>query len=101
MSGSSLILGHVSGWTAPGIFKQTNRLVPGLQFEVEKGTREVIKYSVTNTEQLPLDQIDMSKILSSEVARQQDMKLMTCSDRYNKDARTYEERFVVYDKLVK
>ncbi len=94
--GSSFILGHVSGWTGPGVFKNINRLVAGSQFEIEKGNGEIIKYSVTKTEKLALDQIDMSKILSTEVSGKQDIKLMTCSGKYNKETKTFEDRFVVY-----
>jgi len=99
--GSSLLLGHVSGWTAPGIFKQINRLVPGSQFEVEKGNGEIIKYRVTKSEKIPLDQVDMAKILGTEVAGEHDIKLMTCSGRYNSQRETYEDRFVVYATQIK
>lgn len=99
--GSSLVLGHVSGWTGPGVFKNINRLVPGSQFEIEKGNGEKITYSVTKTEQIPLDQVNMAKILGTEVAGQHDMKLMTCSGKYNKETKTYEDRFVVYAEVVK
>jgi hypothetical protein len=94
--GSSLIMGHVSGWTGPGIFKKIDRMVEGSQFEVEKGNGEIVRYRVTRTEKLPLDQVDMSKILSTEVAGKHDIKLMTCSGRYNSQTKTFEERFVVY-----
>jgi hypothetical protein len=99
--GSSLLLGHVSGWTAPGIFKQINRLIPGSQFEVEKGNGEIIKYRVTKSEKIPLDQVDMAKILGTEVAGEHDIKLMTCSGRYNSQRETYEDRFVVYATQIK
>jgi hypothetical protein len=100
-AGASLVLGHVSGWTGPGVFKQINRLVPGSQFEIEKGNGEVVRYSVTNSEQLPLDQIDMSKILGTEKAGEHDIKLMTCSGRYNNETKTFEDRFVVYATQIK
>jgi len=100
-TGSSLILGHVSGWTGPGVFKNISRLVPGSQFEVEKGNGEVVRYSVTRTQQIPLDQVNMSEILGTEVAGQHDIKLMTCSGRYNKETRSYEDRFVVYATQIK
>lgn len=99
--GSSLILGHVSGWTGPGVFKNMNKLAVGARFEIEKGTGEIIRYEVTKTEEVPVDQVDMSKILATEVAGEHDIKLMTCSGRYNKDTKTFEDRFVVYGKQIK
>ena len=98
--GSSLILGHVSGWTGPGIFKNITKLVAGSIVEIEKGNGEKIKYSVTKTEKLPVSQVDMSKILGTEVAGQHDIKLMTCSGKYNKDTKTFEDRFIVYASQV-
>jgi sortase (surface protein transpeptidase) len=98
--GSSLILGHVSGWTGPGVFKKINELPVGGEFEIEKGTGEIIKYSVTRSEKLPLDQIDMGKILSTEVTGKHDLKLMTCSGKYNPATETFEDRFIVYAKKI-
>jgi hypothetical protein len=99
-AGSSLILGHVSGWTSPGVFKKINQLPVGGEFEIEKGTGEVVRYSVTRSEKIPVDQVDMGKILSTEVAGQHDLKLMTCSGRYNSGTETYEDRFIVYAKKI-
>jgi hypothetical protein len=99
-AGSSLILGHVSGWTGPGVFKNISKLSVGAEFEIEKGTGEKIRYSVVRSEQIPLDQVDMSKILSTEVAGEHDVKLMTCSGRYNSATETFEDRFIVYAKQI-
>ena len=98
--GSSLILAHVSGWTGPGIFKNLSKLVEGSKFEIEKGNGEKIQYSVTRKEQLPVDQVNMSSILSTETAGQHDIKLMTCSGKYNKDTKTFEDRYIVYAKQI-
>lgn len=99
--GSSLLMGHVSGWTAPGVFKKLEQLKTGSLFEVEKGSGEIIKYEVTRTELLSLDQVDMGQVLSTEVRGQHDLKLMTCSGRYNRDTETYEDRFIVYARQIK
>lgn len=99
-AGSSLILGHVSGWTGPGVFKKINELPVGGEFEIEKGTGEIIKYSVVRSEQLPVDQINMSRVLSTEVAGEHDLKLMTCSGKYNSSTETFEDRFIVYAKRI-
>lgn len=100
-SGASLLLGHVSGWTAPGVFKHLDRLKEGSQFEVEKGTGEIIRYEVVRTQNFALADVDMARILSAEVRGEHDLKLMTCSGRYNRDTETYEERYVVYARQIK
>lgn len=99
--GSSLILGHVSGWTGPGVFKNINKLKEGSRFEIEKGSGEKIYYEVTKAEQIPLAQVDMSKILATEVAGEHDLKLMTCSGKYNRETKEFEDRFVVYARQIK
>ncbi len=99
--GSSLLLGHVSGWTGPGVFKKIDTLKPGMRFEIEKGSGEKLTYEVTRGEKIPLDQVDMSKILGVEVAGEHDLKMMTCSGRYNKDTDQFEERYVVYAKIIR
>lgn len=99
--GSSLILGHVSGWTASGVFKNLKNLKTGTQFEIEKGSGEKVRYEVTRSENIPLDQVNMANILSSEEPNTHDLKLMTCSGKYNRVTETFEDRFIVYAKHIK
>ncbi|MDO8265423.1 MAG: class F sortase [Candidatus Saccharibacteria bacterium] len=99
--GSSLLLGHVSGWSAPGVFKKIDKLQPGTRIEIEKGSGQKLVYEVTKGEKIPLDQVDMSKILSTETVGQHDLKLMTCSGRYNKETKQYEDRYLIYAKILK
>jgi len=99
--GSSLLMGHVSGWTSAGIFKKLDQLNPGDRFEIEKGSGEKLAYEVTKGERIPLSQVDMTKILGTEVAGEHDMKLMTCSGKYNKETKQFEERYVVYAKILR
>ncbi len=100
-TGSSLLLGHVSGWTAPGVFKKINQLKSGMRFEIEKGSGEKITYEVTHGESIPLDILNMGKILTPEVTGEHDLKLMTCAGRFNREADRFEERYVVYAKIVR
>ncbi len=99
--GSSLILGHVSGWTAPGVFKNLKKLTAGVQFEIEKGSGEKIKYEVTRIENIPVDQVDMSKVLSTEIAGEHDVKLMTCGGKYDKNTKSFTERTILYAREIK
>lgn len=99
--GSSLLLGHVSGWSAPGVFKKIDKMRAGMRFEVEKGSGEKLTYEVTRGEKIPIDQVDMSRILGTEVAGEHDLKLMTCSGKYNKETKQYEDRYVVFAKIIR
>ncbi len=93
--GSSLVLGHVSGWTAPGIFKKVDSLKPGSVIEIEKGSGERIQYMVKQTRSVKVDQIDMSEILTPDNPNEAELNLMTCSGKYNRETDTYEERLVI------
>lgn len=99
--GSSLLLGHVSGWTAPGVFKKIDQLQPGTRFEIEKGSGEKLTYEVVRGERVPANQINMAKILASETPGEHDLKLMTCSGRYNRDSGHYEDRYIVYARILR
>jgi len=99
--GASLLLGHTSGWSGPGVFKNIGKLTPGNMFEVEKGSGEKILYEVTNVESRPVEDINMGSILGPAVAGEHDVKLMTCSGKYNRDTESYADRTIVYAKVVR
>ena len=94
--GVSLLVGHVSGRSAPGVFKKISSLKNGSTIEVERGDGTVISYEVERIEEYPLESIDMSKILYEVPVNTHSLRLMTCSGEYNKESRTYSTRTVVY-----
>jgi len=100
-NGSSLLLGHVSGWTASGVFKKIDKLTAGSRIEIDKGSGEKLMYEVTRTEKVPVDQLDMSKILASEVVGEHDLKLITCGGKYDRESKEYTDRVIVYAKFLK
>lgn len=99
-TGSSLILGHVQGRSAPGVFKEIEKLKTGDRFSVEKGNGDVIEYEVTKGEEFSLDNLDMREILSAIDPAAHDLKLMTCSGSYDAETESYNSRYVVYAKTV-
>jgi len=99
-NGVSLLLGHVSGTTAPGIFKDINKLVQGDEVEIETGNGTMLKYSVEKIEEYHVDKIDMSKILYEVAQGEQSLRLMTCSGNYDAETHSYDTRVVVYTKRI-
>lgn len=99
--GASLLLGHVQGWTAPGVFKNIDKLQPGARFTVEKGSGETITYEVTRGQEYTLAELNMAKILSAEEAGEHDMKLMTCAGAFDASTESYQSRYVVYAKVIR
>lgn len=99
--GSSLLLGHVQGWSAPGVFKNIDKLENGARYTVEKGNGETLTYEVTRTAEYTLDSINMAQILSAEEPGEHDMKLMTCSGSFDASTDSYNSRYVVYAKIIR
>ncbi len=99
--GASLLLGHVQGWSAPGVFKEIDKLQPGARFTVEKGSGETITYEVTRGQEYSLEELNMGKILSAEESGEHDMKLMTCAGAFDASTESYMSRYVVYAKVVR
>ncbi|MCA9332404.1 class F sortase [Candidatus Saccharibacteria bacterium] len=100
-NGVSLFLGHISGRTMPGVFKDIANLSAGDIIEVEKGNGEVLKYQVDKVEQYDIDSIDMAKILYEVDQGHQSLRLMTCSGKYDSKTESYGSRAVVYASPVK
>jgi LPXTG-site transpeptidase (sortase) family protein len=100
-NGVSLLLGHVSGKTMPGVFKSISELSVGEAVEIEKGSGETLKYKVDKIETYDTNSIDMSKILYEVDKGNQSLRLMTCAGRYDSSKRAYESRTVVYTSPVK
>ncbi len=95
-TGVSLILGHVAGWSENGVFKNLKKLTPGDEITVEKGNGEVIEYVVDKAESLPLEGLDMAKILYEVPTGKHSLRLMTCTGTYDSRLKEYTSRFVVY-----
>lgn len=94
--GVSLLVGHVSGNSLPGIFKNIASLVPGENIEIERGDGTVIKYRVEAVEEYPIESIDMTKILSEVPAEKHSLRLLTSSGDYNEQSESFATQTVVY-----
>lgn len=99
--GTSLLVGHVSGWTQSGVFKELGAMKFGDTFQIEKGDGTVLHYTVNKVAQKKTDEIDISELLTTEEAGRQDIKLMTCAGKYNAKTKEYEDRVIIYAFLDK
>lgn len=100
-NGVSLILGHTSGYSMPGVFKSIGEMKKDDIVEVERGDGEVVKYIVDKVEEYELDKIDMRKILYEVEKGTHSLRLMTCSGQYDSLNREYLSRTVVYTTEIK
>lgn len=96
--GASVIAGHVSGLTRPGVFHNLKRLNQGDTITIERGDGSLLKYAVVATEVYDADKVDMNKVMVSHDTAKHGLNLITCTGQYQ--GTTYTQRLVVYTELV-
>lgn len=98
--GTALIVGHVSGAVNVGIFYNLKKLVSGDVISVERGDGTKIDYKVVSKEEVPLDKVDMNKLLLPVTPGKAGLNLMTCGGKYQSDKETFTDRLIVYTERV-
>ena len=98
--GATFIDGHASGPTREGLFAYLDTLVKGDELTVEMGNGDTLKYRVVHVEEVPLEGIDMRKVLLPHGTTQRGLNLMTCTGKWLEDKKTYDQRVVVYTEQI-
>lgn len=98
VGGASVIAGHVSGLTRPGVFHNLKRMNQGDTITIERGDGTLLKYKVVATEVYDADKVDMNKAMVSYDTAKHGLNLITCTGQYQ--GTTYTQRLVVYTELV-
>jgi len=99
-SGAMFIYGHVSSWTANGIFYNLKKLVPGNQVIITRGDNTTYTYKVVSIKVYPYNNIDMNQVLAPINPKQPGLNLMTCTGQVIKGTSEFNERLVVFTSLV-
>ena len=99
-AGAMFIDGHASGPTREGLFAYLDTMKKDDQLQVEKGDGTMLTYRVTHTETVPLDQIDMKKVLRPYGSASQGLNIMTCTGKWIEDKKTYDQRVIVYTEQI-
>lgn len=99
-SGAMFIYGHVSSWTADGIFYNLKKLVPGNFVSITRGDNKVFKYKVISTKIYPYNNVNMQQVLSPVDANTPGLNLMTCTGQVISGTSEFNERLVVFTSLV-
>jgi LPXTG-site transpeptidase (sortase) family protein len=97
--GLSIIDGHVSGKYSAGVFKMIHQLKQGDHFSIEFGNGRVKKFIVQRKQDVATK--DADKVLfvrDHEYAAE--LKLITCSGKFNKQSSEYNNRLIVTAKAV-
>ncbi len=100
-NGAMFIYGHVSSWTADGVFYDLKKLVPGNQVTITSGDNATYTYQVVSTTIYPYNNVNMSQVLAPVNPNIPGLNLMTCTGQVIKGTSEFNERLVVFTSLVK
>jgi LPXTG-site transpeptidase (sortase) family protein len=95
--GATVIDAHASGASRHGLFAYLDTLKAGDTLSIEKGDGQLLNYEVTATETVPMNDVDMRKVLTPQ-GTAEGMNLITCTGTWLPDQKTYNHRVIVYTK---
>jgi len=98
VQGNAVISGHYDDTKGPAVFYKLSKLKVGDQVIVTDADGMDLTFVVVSKESYPVDKAPLNRIFGFDLER--DLNLITCSGRWNSKARTYNQRLVVYTRLV-
>lgn len=98
--GAVIVVGHVSGPSQNGVFKNLKTLKAGDTISLENGAGTVFKYQVVKMETVKLEQVDMNKFINTVDGVMEGLNLMTCAGGWLRGSDTFDSRTMVYAKRV-
>jgi sortase A len=99
-SGAMFIYGHVSSWTADGVFYNLKQLVAGDMVTITRGDNTVFTYQVVSSKVYPYNNVDMNQVLSPINPKVPGLNLLTCTGQVIQGTSEFNERLVVFTSLV-
>ncbi|MFF5842620.1 class F sortase [Streptomyces massasporeus] len=97
-AGTAIIAGHVDTATAPAVFAGLNALKKGDRFQVARADGSKATFAVDATESFEKDAFPSDRVYGDTPRAQ--VRLITCSGSYDRQARDYTENLVVFAHLV-
>jgi len=98
--GAVFIDGHASGPTREGLLANLDQLAEGDELQIEKGDGAKLTYKVVHTEIVPLDGLDMKKVLLPYGNTLKGLNLMTCTGTWVESKKTFDHRVIVYTEQI-
>ena len=95
-NGAMVIDGHVQGVGGGAVFSKLHTLVAGDTLTVDRGDGKQYVYKVVSTETIPVDQVDMGKLLVSADTAVPGLNLITCAGTYDQQSDQFDSRTIVY-----
>lgn len=98
--GSAAIAGHLdNGLSLAGVFKRLSELAPGDDVYVERKNGEHIYFKVTEVELYNYKEVPLERLFERKDGMY--LNLITCDGSWIRNERTYDQRLVVYTRLVR
>ncbi len=97
--GAMFVDGHVSSWTAHGIFYDLRRLAPGDVIKIVRGDGRTFTYAVQKTQVYDAAHVDMTQTLRPINSGKPGLNLMTCAGPLIRGTSEFSQRLVVYASL--
>jgi sortase (surface protein transpeptidase) len=99
--GALLIDGHVNDTrNTLGVFGRLHALIKGDLIQIERGDGKLYTYRIVETEQIPVAQVNMAKLLKSISNDRQGLNIITCGGKYDPKGQTFTDRVIVYAEQV-
>lgn len=97
--GNAVIDGHLD-WVTVGaaVFWNLRKLVPGDRVEVEMPGKRILTFDVSHSASYPYDNAPLHQIFGA--ATTPNLNLITCNGIFDRTTRNYNQRLVVYTRLM-
>ncbi|MFF7790754.1 class F sortase [Streptomyces sp. NPDC007991] len=97
-AGTAIIAGHVDTATSPAVFAGLSELRKGDRFQVARADGSRATFVVDDAESFEKDEFPSERVYGDTPDAQ--VRLITCSGPYDRQARDYTENLVVFAHLV-
>jgi len=98
--GATLIDGHVSSWTAHGVFYNLHNLKAGDAIQIVKGNNQVVNYKVVKTVFYPANKVNMQAAITPVTNGVSGLNLITCTGQVIPGTSLFNERVIVFAQEV-
>ncbi len=96
--GSAVIAGHVdNGLGLDGVFKHLSGIALGADVSIETAGGAVLHFKVSDIEVYPYQNVPSTLFTQNDAAR---LNLITCDGSWVPGGNTYDQRIVIYTRLV-
>lgn len=97
-AGPAILTGHVDYSGKPGVFAHLGRVEVGDQIQVERADGRVAVFEAYEIEAVSKGRFPTEKVYGNQAGAE--LRLITCTGRFDRRQRAYQENLIVYARLV-